>query len=213
MIQEIFYIGQWYLSPLQSMHLGTSQFSQSPSAAPIVFSWISYTVWNLFPFKGDFSRMLPNLGSRVSGPPGWFDVFPKILCTRWNEWEGVLSWSSCQSPAANSCSLLNHLNSFHRGTFKFNAKFDADSLLCLLSHFECDCHTVHTLTQWCLSLPLTSTVKSSLFTHVHSSPLSLAARLHRCGGNHSHYINNGWTFSEQTIYMTYMTVEFFVTMW
>ena len=29
---------------------------------------------------------------------------------------------------AHSCSLLNHLNSFHRGMFKLNAKFDAESL-------------------------------------------------------------------------------------
>ena len=34
-----------------------------------------------------------------------------------------------------------------------------------------------------------------LFMHGHSSPLSLAARLHQCCTNHSHYINNGWTFS------------------
>ncbi|KAF6094688.1 hypothetical protein HJG60_011798 [Phyllostomus discolor] len=54
------------------------------------------------------------------------------------------------------------------------------------------------LTQWCLPPPLTSTVKSSLFTHVHSSPLSLAARLHQCHANHSRYVNNGWTISEQT---------------
>ena len=50
---------------------------------------------------------------------------------------------------------------------------------------------------WCLPPPLTSTVKLSLFTHVHSSPLSLAARLHQCHANHSCYINNGWTFSRQ----------------
>ena len=36
-------------------------------------------------------------------------------------------------------------------------------------------HTVHMLTQWCLLPPLTSTVKSLLFMHVHSSPHSLAA--------------------------------------
>ena len=45
--------------------------------------------------------------------------------------------------------------------------------------------------------PLTSTVKSLLFTHAHSSPL-LAARLHRCCSNCSCYVNNGWTFSRQT---------------
>ena len=52
--------------------------------------------------------------------------------------------------------------------FKLNAKFDADSLLYSLSHSECDGHTVHMLTQQHLLPPLTSTVKSSLFTYVHS---------------------------------------------
>ena len=42
-------------------------------------------------------------------------------------------------------SLLNHPNSFRGGTFKLNTKSDADSLFYLLSHFECDSHTVHTL--------------------------------------------------------------------
>ena len=61
-------------------------------------------------------------------------------------------------------SLLNHPNSFLGGVFKFNTKFDLDLLLYWLSHFECDGNTGHILTQWCLLLPLTSTVKSSLFT-------------------------------------------------
>ena len=85
--------------------------------------------------------------------------------------------------------LLNHPNSFHGGMSKLNAKFGADLLLDSLSHFECDGHTVHMLTQWCLLPPLTSTVKSSLLTHAHSSPLSLAAWLHPCHANRSHYIN------------------------
>ena len=92
-------------------------------------------------------------------------------------------------------SLLNHPNSFYRGMFKLNAKFIA-----LLSHFEQDSHTVHMLTQWCLPPPLTSTAKSSLFTHVHSSPLSLAARLHQSRTNCSHYINNGWTLYTYALY-------------
>ncbi|KAF6101775.1 zinc finger protein 572 [Phyllostomus discolor] len=53
------------------------------------------------------------------------------------------------------------------------------------------------LTQQCLPSLLTSTVKSSLFTHAHSSPLSLAVRLHRCCTNYCH-INTGWTSSGQT---------------
>ena len=84
-------------------------------------------------------------------------------------------WWSCQSPVAHCCGLLNHPNSFHGGMFKLHARLDADSLLYLLSHFECDSHTVHMLTEWHLPSPLTSTVKSSLFTHVHSSLPSLAA--------------------------------------
>ena len=57
------------------------------------------------------------------------------------------------------------------------------------------------LTPWHLPPPLTSTVKLSLFTHVHSSPLSFTARLHRCRANHSCYTNDGWTFSGQTSYL------------
>ena len=79
-------------------------------------------------------------------------------------------WWSCQSPAAHSCGLLNQWNSFHGGMLKLNAKSDADLSLYPLSHCECDCHTVHMLTQQRLPPPLTSTVKSSLFTHAHSSP-------------------------------------------
>ena len=88
------------------------------------------------------------------------------------------------------------------GMFKLNAKFDADLLFYLLSHFECKGHTVHMLThQGCLPPLLTSTVKLSLFMHMHSGPFCLAARLHRCCTNHSHNINNGWPFSRQTLYI------------
>ena len=97
--------------------------------------------------------------------------------------------------------LLSHLNSFHGRMFKLNAKLDENSLLYSLSHFECDGYTVHMLTQWHLLTPLTSTVKLSLFTHVHSSPLSLAAKLHQCHANHSCYINNDWTFYGQILYI------------
>ena len=110
---------------------------------------------------------------------------------RRDAWAGVLLWWSCQSPVVHSCSFLNHLNSFHGGMFKFNAKSDADLLLYLLSHFECDGHTCSLNS---IYHPLTSTVKSSLFTQVHSSPLSLAARLHQCHAKHPYYINNAGLF-------------------
>ena len=115
----------------------------------------------------------------------------------------MLSQWSCQSPVASSCGLLNHPNSLFTGMFKLNSKRDADLLLYLVSHFECDGHTVHRLTQGRVPPPVTSAVKSSLFVHVLSSPLALAARLHPCHAICSHYINNGWAFPGQTshIYM------------
>ena len=103
---------------------------------------------------------------------------------------------------------LNHPNSVCGGMFKLNTKFDVDSLFYSLSHFECDSHTVHMLTQWHLPPPLSSAVKSSLFTHEHSSPLSLAANLHWCNANCSRYTNNGWTFSGQTSYLIFQ--EYFL---
>ena len=57
---------------------------------------------------------------------------------------------------AHSCGLVNHLNSFHRGMFKLNAKFDAYSLSYSLSHFECNSHTVHMISQQSLPPPLTA---------------------------------------------------------
>ena len=156
-----------------SVPLGPHTVLPAAISYPVVFSQISLMVWSLFPFKGDFSFRkarscrVPNLGCRRAESPGWFDVMPKKLCTRFDTWAGVSSWWSCQSPVAHSWSLLNHQISLCGGVFKLNTKLDADSLLYSLSHFECDGHTVHTLTQRHPLPPLTSTVKSSLFTHVH----------------------------------------------
>ena len=89
-----------------------------------------------------------------------------------------LRWS-CQSPVAQSFRLLNDLNSSCGGMFKLKDKIWC-RFVALLGHFECDSHTVHMLTQQHLLPPLTSTVKSSLFTHAHPRPVFLAARLHQC---------------------------------
>ena len=166
-------------------------------------------VWYLLPFKYDLvlgkarSCRAPNLGCRGAESPGWFDVSPKN-----STWNVMHEWAHSHDKAANhqfpiavafwiiwivsmeECSslmqnLMQSLLQIHCST---------------CSHFECNSHTVHIFTQWHLLPPLTSTVKSSLFTHVHSSLLPLAARLHQCHVNCSHYINNGWTISRQTSY-------------
>ena len=146
------------------------------------------------------SHRMPNMGCWGAESPGDLMFHQNTLHEMWCMSGQTLLWWSCQSPVAHSCSLLSHLNSCCRGMFKLNSKLDADLLLYWLSHFECNSHTVQMLTQQCLLPALTTTVKSSLFMHVHSSPLSLAARLHRCPMNHSHYVNNVWTFPGQTWY-------------
>ena len=161
------------MKPLQSRHLGTSYSSPSCPQLPCriflnLFDSLKSSLSKVILALGKArSHRLPNLGCRGAKSPGWFDISPKN-CMRCDAWAGVLLWWSCQSPVARGCSLLNHLSSFRRGMFKLNAKFVADSLLYLLSHFEYHGHSTVLLP------PLTSTVKLSLFTYVHSSPLSLA---------------------------------------
>ena len=141
----------------------------------------------------------PNLA--VGGWVTWvIGCLTKNLCTRRDAWVQVVLWWSWASPVAHSCGLLNHPHSFQGGMFKLMAKFDIGSLLYSLM---CGCwmrqpHSthVHSMTP---TTSLTSTVKL-LFTHAHSSPLSLAARLHQCHTNHSLYINNDWTFPRQSSY-------------
>ena len=108
----------------------------------------------------------------------------KTLHKTWCISRSVLMRWRCHSPVAHSCSLLNHPNSFCGGMFKLNAKFLADALLYSMN----------------LPHPLSSTAKSSLFTHAHSSVFSLAAILHQCHTKHSHYVNVS-TISRETLYI------------
>ena len=111
-----------------------TQFSQSPSAAPLYLPK-SYQRSEI----SSLSKVILVLGKArshgVTKSELWgcwvtwvIWCFSKKLCMRHDAWAGALWWS-CQSPAAHSCPLLNHHNSFCRGMFKLNAKFDADSLL------------------------------------------------------------------------------------
>ena len=107
-------------------------------SCPVVFSWISLTVWNVFPFEGDFSfgksqrsqaskSGLLGVLSHLCNCVIW--CFTKKFCVGHDAWVGTLSWWSCWSPVAHSCGLLNHLTGFSRWMLKLNRKFDADSLL------------------------------------------------------------------------------------
>ena len=138
-------------SPSERAPWHLTQFSQSPSAALLYFpeshqqSQIS-SLSKVISFGK--SQKLQGTKSKLKG--GWVTwvicCFTKKLCTRHEAWVGVLSLWSCQSSVAHRCGLLNHPNSFHGGLFKLTSKSDANLLLYLLTHFECDRHTVHMLT-------------------------------------------------------------------
>ena len=112
-------------------------------------------------------------------------------------------WAHCrEEPADHRLPIAEAFwISFCRGMFKANAKLDAYSLLysvilnVIATQYTCSFNGIyrpHWLVQWRHFL---------LFMHSHSSPLSLAARLHQCCANCSCYINNGWTCSGQTSYI------------
>ena len=136
-------------------------------SCPIIFSWISLTVWNLFPFKGDFSFgkarscRVPNLNCRGTELPEWFDVWPKSFAG-----DMMHEWAHCRDEAANhhlpiavafwniqivfteEClSLMKNLMQIHRSTC---------SVILNVTATQCTCSLNVSITP-----PLTSTVKSS----------------------------------------------------
>ena len=160
-------------------------------------------IWNLFPFKVNFSfgksQKLHSIksGLYMAESPGWFNVSPKN-CMRCDTWAGVLSWQSCQSLVSHSwimqivsmevcSSLKQNLMQICCCTQSFWMRWPQGTH----AHLMASTHPRHHL------------IKSSLFTHAHSSPLPLAAQLRRCCSSSSHYANNGWTFSRQTSYFIF----------
>ena len=126
-------------SPLKQAPWDLTQFSQSPSPALLYvpeshqlseIASLSEVILVLGKARG---RRAPNLGCRGAESPGEFDVSPKTSALD-------MMMSGCvvmvRLPITTWSYGLNHLNSFHRGMFQLNAKFDADLLLCLHSHFS-----------------------------------------------------------------------------
>ena len=110
-IQETLYIGQWHLSPLQSRHLGTSRSSLSlhQLSSHIFLNLINclkiISLSKVILVLGKARRgRTPNPGCNDAESPGWFNVSQKISAGC-DAWVGALSWWSCQSPVAHSCSF------------------------------------------------------------------------------------------------------------
>ena len=111
---------------------------------------------------------------------------------------GMLSWWSCQSPVAIAAAFwiiqivsMEECSRLTQNSMQICCSTHSVILNAMATQYTCSLNGIY-------CPPLTSTVKSSLFVHVHSSPLSLAAGSQGCCANRSYCINNGCTFSGKT---------------
>ena len=196
------YTGQCCLSLLPSRHLGTSHSSPNHYQPPRHFSLIndlkSFLSKVILVWGKARSCTVPNLCCRGLSHLG--DVFPK------NSAGDMMHELVCCDEAANH-QLPIAVAFWNIWTVSME---ECSSLTQNLMQIRCStCLVILTVkaTQYTSSLNGVyhrhCPVQLSLFTHVHSSPLSLAARLHICHTNHFHYIDNGWTFSGQTSYFCF----------
>ena len=140
------------------------------------------------------SHRAPNLGCKGAESPRWFDVSPK------NSAQAMMhERMHCCDEAANH-QLPMAATSW---------------IIQIVSMEECLCLKENLMQIFCSTHSVILNVMATQYTHslngmycphwlvhwscylscAHSSPLSLAARLHRW----SHFINNGWTFFRQTV--------------
>ena len=116
-----------------------------------------------------------------------------------------------QLPTAVAQTLLEKQIVFsnHLETIQIVSSEECSSLMQYLMQIPCSIHSIILnvmATQYRCSSKASTTPTGQysellLFTHAHSSPLSLAARLRRCHANHSCYVHNSRTFSGQTWYV------------
>ena len=162
-------------------------------------------VWNLFPFKGDlsFGKRQKSQGTKCGPYRSWVTwmiwCFAKNLCTRhdgWEVWCGAEAinhhWPIAaafwiiQIVSTEECSsLMQNLIQIHCATHSVILNMVATQYTCSLNSI----YYSHWLVQW-----------SCHCSHMHIPVHSLWLPGYMC--KHSCYINNGWTFSRQNIYIS-----------
>ena len=184
--------------PFKAGTLGPHTVLPIAIICPVIFSWIFE---GLKPLPFEKILVLRKSISHRASNQGWTgQTFSHTtLCDAWHVAGGVtLWWCSCQSPVAHSCSLRSHPNSLHRRMISLT--WNLMQILCSIGSVTLNVMATSTHDHSGASTaPLTSAGKWSLFSHAHSSPSSLADRLHWCD-TYCSYINNGWTLSRHTWY-------------
>ena len=178
------------LSPSKYASWDLTQFSQSPSAAPLHFpechqrSEISSLSKVILVLGKARSHRAPNLGCRGTESPGWFDQN-----TLYETWCMKLPITSCPYLEAFWMPIvsLEEWSSLMQNLMQIYCSIHSVILNVIATQYTCLVNGIY-------HPPLTNIVKSSLFMQVHFCPLSLAARLYQCHANCSRYINKGWIF-------------------
>ena len=142
------------LSPLQSRHLGTSHSSPNHHQLPccIFLNLISGLKSLLFKKWWQFSEKPELTGCHIWAVGGLSHLGnlmfrQKTLQEMWPT-NGHIVMIKLLLITCQQLWPSESFKQFPRRNVKLNTKFDADSLLYLLCHFECYDHTVHMLTQW-----------------------------------------------------------------
>ena len=166
-IQETLYIGQLSRSPFQNRHLGTSHSFPSisstiqntpqnpllglPPANPSYFpeshwqSEISSLSKVILVLEKAINLRVPNLGCRRTESPGWFDVLPKNSAQDTiHEWARYHDEAvNHQLPKAAAFWIIWIVSTQECSSLAQNLML----FVALLTHFECDGHRAHMLTQ------------------------------------------------------------------
>ena len=179
-----------YSAPLPGQPPWPSIKANSYGLRLLLFSSIRLTSVDLS------SRLVPKApGYRLVPKSPGYRLMLVALSFRLTQVPGQSPW--LQPPGWHPWNQAFHPSQYQTFPIEPDASPNPDLLFYSLSRFECDSHIIPMHIQQCLPPPLTGKVKSSLLKHMYSRLLSLAARLHVCRINHSHYITMARLFLDR----------------
>ena len=143
--------------PFKVGSLGPHTILPIAISCPIVFSWISSMVWNLFPFKGDFSfgKSQTSQGAK-NGLWEGLSHLSDLMFHQKTAWDVIHEQTCCCDEAVSSAADVKNVNlmQIHRSTCSVILNVTATQYTCSLSGF----YHPHWLVQWshhcsCMGIP------------------------------------------------------------